>query len=316
MEPTTILFAPLSAWGHINSCLQIAKVLQSRHNCKIIFITNETWAGKLVQYNFRHETYATSTAENNSQPIPSQNWTDLVKQSGQEVMGQSSLQKITTFGYNAYKHMVDEVIQSDSQIKQILETLSTIKLIVIDNYILSPSLVKYCVDKCIPWVRLRSASPMEINQTNLPPQNSGYSIKNPDLQAWDEFTQKQTETFSPLVAKFSTFFKEIYPPQELPLNDFIMDSPHLNLYMYPQSIDYTGIRPMPAKWERINAVVQDDDHEDEGYKFPEGWLSKSKNWKVICLSLGTFGSADLELMTNLIKMLAEYPAYFIVCTGT
>lgn len=306
----TILFAPLSAWGHINSCVQIARV-QRKYNSKIIFITNDTWNGKLDKHCFRHEIY---TTRENSQLVPSQNWTDLVKQSGREVMGQSSFQKIDTFGYKAYEHIMNEVIESDAKISRIIRQVETIDLIVIDNYILTPSLIQYCVEKGIPWVRLRSASPVEVNPLNLPPQNSGYPIKIVDLPLWNQFAEEQAKVFSPLLEKFTSFFKERCPSLELKSKDFIMDSPHLNLYMYPKCIDYTDIRPMPEKWERINAVVQlDGDTPDAEYKYPEEW--NTCHWKVILLALGTFGSADLELMTQLITLLEEYPAYFVVGTG-
>ena len=93
------------------------------------------------------------------------------------------------------------------------------------------------------------------------------------------------------------------------------DSPYLNIYGYPEELDYTDVRPLPPKWIRIDAFIREGEGE---LKIPENFLKNQNNnesQKLIYLSLGSMGSGDVELMKRLVAILAKSPHKFIVSKG-
>jgi len=104
-----------------------------------------------------------------------------------------------------------------------------------------------------------------------------------------------------------------YP--QITANRCIPDSPFLNLYGFPEELDYTDIRPLPDKWFRIDAFIREGEEE---FKLPEK-LAKNQNindsGKLIYLSLGSMGSVDVNLMKRLIAILSKSSHKFIVSKG-
>jgi UDP:flavonoid glycosyltransferase YjiC (YdhE family) len=92
----------------------------------------------------------------------------------------------------------------------------------------------------------------------------------------------------------------------LPEREFIHESPYLNLYLYPAEVDYARSRPLGPQWHRLESCVRDlGDH----FEPPPG------DGALVYVSLGSLGSADVELMNRLIAMLAETPYRCIVSKG-
>jgi MGT family glycosyltransferase len=71
-------------------------------------------------------------------------------------------------------------------------------------------------------------------------------------------------------------------------------SPWLNIYVYPRELDYVRAAQMPGRWLSLESCVRD---EQEAWAPPEG------DGPLIYLSLGSLGSADVELMQGLIDSL-------------
>ena len=90
-------------------------------------------------------------------------------------------------------------------------------------------------------------------------------------------------------------------------------SPYLNIYGYPEELDYTDLRPIPDKWARADCFERKGEQE---FKVPE----KVKNWienkeKIIYMSLGSMGSINVELMQRLVQILSKSVHKFIVSKG-
>ena len=93
----------------------------------------------------------------------------------------------------------------------------------------------------------------------------------------------------------------------------IPDSPYLNLYGYPEELDYTDIRPLPDKWFRIDAFMRKGEQE---FEFPDKLKGRDeKTQKLIYLSLGSMGSINVSLMKRLIDILSKSPHKYIVSKG-
>ena len=89
----------------------------------------------------------------------------------------------------------------------------------------------------------------------------------------------------------------------------IPDFPYLNLYGYPEELDYTDMRPMPEKWFRMEAFIRKGEEE---FKLPKRLRgSNGKRSQLVYLSLGSMGSIDVELMKRLVEILSKFEHKFI-----
>ncbi len=136
----------------------------------------------------------------------------------------------------------------------------------------------------------------------------GYPI-NGDRDQWKEFKKISDNHFLKPSIHYNKWLAENGYP-EIPNKKCIPESPFLNLYGYPEELDYTDVRPLPDKWFRIDAFMRKGEEE---FKFPEKF-SKNKD-KLIYLSLGSMGSVDVDLMKKLVSILAKSPHKFIVSKG-
>ena len=84
----------------------------------------------------------------------------------------------------------------------------------------------------------------------------------------------------------------------------------LNLYVYPEVLDYIKSRPLGDSWHRIESSVRET---EEDIELPEGFTSGEK--PLIYFSLGSLGSADVPLMKRVLSVLAQQDANIIVSMG-
>jgi MGT family glycosyltransferase len=98
------------------------------------------------------------------------------------------------------------------------------------------------------------------------------------------------------------------PP--LPDLEFIHSSDVLNLYVYPEEIDYTARRPLGPTWHRLDSSVRETEQEVE---LPQA--VREGDGALVYFSLGSLGSADVELMRRVIDCLAETPHRYVVSKG-
>jgi MGT family glycosyltransferase len=96
----------------------------------------------------------------------------------------------------------------------------------------------------------------------------------------------------------------------LPELEFIHESPWLNLYLYPSEVDYPRERALGERWHNLETSVRDT---DESWQPPLGF--EDGDGKLLYLSLGSLGSADVELMQGLIDTLAQTDYRVIVSLG-
>ncbi len=86
----------------------------------------------------------------------------------------------------------------------------------------------------------------------------------------------------------------------------------LNLYVYPEEIDYIDRRPLDATWQRLDSSVRQT---ETAFDAARRAASAGRTGRpLIYLSLGSLGSADVELMERLVAELAETPHRYIVST--
>jgi MGT family glycosyltransferase len=133
---------------------------------------------------------------------------------------------------------------------------------------------------------------------------SGYSTG--DRSGWEEFRDEYRRVHGDLHADFDEFARERGCPP-LPDLEFIHRSPHLNLFLYPEEADYERSRPLGPMWERLDSCVRKEGAGE--FDVPKG------DGPLVYLSLGSLGSADVELMQRLVDLLAAGGYRAIVSKG-
>ena len=92
---------------------------------------------------------------------------------------------------------------------------------------------------------------------------------------------------------------------------FIHESPFLNLYLYPAEADYRAGRPARARpgiaWSPRPAPPT------TRWQVPPELAARAG--ALIYLSLGSLGSADVDLMRRLVEVLGATPHRFVVSKG-
>jgi MGT family glycosyltransferase len=96
----------------------------------------------------------------------------------------------------------------------------------------------------------------------------------------------------------------------LPELEFIHTSPWLNLMLYPDEVDYARAEPLGDGWHNLQSSVRATDEPWE----PPAALA-AREGPLVYLSLGSLGSADVELMQGLVDILADAPYRVIVSKG-
>jgi MGT family glycosyltransferase len=100
------------------------------------------------------------------------------------------------------------------------------------------------------------------------------------------------------------------PP--LPELDFMHESDHANLYVFPEELDYLDARPLGPTWHRIDSSVRTTDGD---FEIPESLRERPEGSALVYLSLGSLGSADVDLMKRLVEVLGATPHRYIVSKG-
>jgi MGT family glycosyltransferase len=153
-------------------------------------------------------------------------------------------------------------------------------------------------------VRIDSCNPLEIKDPALPPTFSGYAVD--DQSAYADFRAEYAAQVGEMQREFSAFFVEHGAPP-LPGLEFIDESPWLNLYLFPSELDYARSRPLAKTWHNLETSVRATD---------PAWEPPDHHGKaLVYLSLGSLGSADVDLMRRLVDVLSRTPHQYIVSKG-
>ena len=110
-------------------------------------------------------------------------------------------------------------------------------------------------------------------------------------------------------ASFSEFCVERGAPP-LPDGEMIHSSERLNLYLYPEAIDYPRSRPLDRTWHNLGSCVRAT---DESWEPPAEVAEREGS--LIYVSLGSLGSGDVPLMERLVEALGKTPHRYVVSKG-
>jgi MGT family glycosyltransferase len=236
-----------------------------------------------------------------TEEAPGQFWKDFIRDTA-PVFRKPTLDQLGEFIAPTFEALIEGAKYVDERLLEIVDELRP-DLVVEDNVVTFPALIS-CGR---PWARIASCNPAEIKDGSVPPPFSG--LPSEDRAGWAEFWGAYDQALDGIHADFSEFCRERGAPP-LPPRDFIHESPWLNMYLYPDEVDYRRARPLGPTWHNLQASVRETDPD---WQLPPQIAAGEE--PLLYLSMGSLGSADVELMRKLIAELAEAPYRVIVSKG-
>jgi MGT family glycosyltransferase len=294
----TFLFMPESAFGPTNNCIGIARVLTARGH-RVVFAAEASWRGKLEALGFEEDLVDLAPPAEGEQD-PGKFWKDFIQQTAPEFR-KLTIEQLDTWVKPVWQELINGARYCEPALRAIIAR-NRPDVIIEDNVVAFPALVTAGV----PYVRIVSCNPLEMKGSGVAPTFSGYPAD--DSSGWDAFRAEYDRTHRELWQKFDAWVREQGAPA-LPDLEFIHTG-DVNLYVYPQEADYLDRRPLDASWHRIDSSVRETDGE---LTIPQEFLDRPG--PLIYFSLGSLGSADVELMRRVLLVLAMTPYRFIVSKG-
>jgi MGT family glycosyltransferase len=295
----TIVFFPEGAFVPTNNCVGIGDVLRHRGH-RIVFIVEESFAGTLEAQGFE-ERLMRLTPPPEVEEAPGQFWKDFIRETA-PVFRKPTIEQLREFIAPTFQALIDGAKFVDDRLLEIIDEVEP-DLVVEDNVVTFPALFA----SRRPWARITSCNPTEIKDRRVPPPFSG--LPSDDDTEWDEYWSTYREVHAEMHHDFDEFCQAHGAPP-LPAHDFIHESPWLNLYLYPDQVDYPRATPLAPPWHNLQASVRATDSE---WELPAPLAGGGG--PLVYLSLGSLGSADVELMRGLIATLADTPYRVIVSKG-
>ncbi|KAH9418376.1 UDP-glucuronosyltransferase 2A1, partial [Dermatophagoides pteronyssinus] len=300
----TVLFVTLDGYGHLNSCIGVAEKLVERGH-RVIFAMEKAWAGKAKRYAGIEEIIF---VDPNRDPTlgANEHWIKFMDDM-KSTFGLSPMEAVKKMDPKLQQLFIDTMLNVDDEIKKVLDQAKP-DVIVVDSYTTIPAVYK----SGIPWVWLTSAHPLScLPSDDLPPNGTDFPT-NGDRKQWEEYMEVFLEKIMDLVVHFNKRMTEEFG-LEPSMHGIHHESPYLNIYAYPKEMDYLDIRPLPQKWQSFDHFIRFTE-KDESFKIPQEFLQKPLG-KLIYVSMGSMGCADVKLMNRLITILAKSPNRFIFSLG-
>jgi len=302
-RPLTILFMPESAYGPTNQCIGLGDILRRRGH-RVVFAAEASWSGKLAALGFEEDLVDLAPPpDDDTEQDAGQFWKDFIRETAPEFR-KPTIEQLATFIKPTWQALIDGAIYCEPQLKAIIKRVRP-DVIVEDNVVGFPALLTAGV----PYIRVMSCNPLEVKGANVAPTFSGYAADEPER--YDAFRTEYDRTHREMWESFNEWVVAQGAP---PLADleFIHTSDVANLYVFPQEADYTDARPLDETWHRMDSSVRET---DEQYVLPSAVAERPEDTALIYVSLGSLGSADVDLMRRLVDVLSRTPHRYIVSKG-
>ncbi len=296
---STVVFFPEGAYGPTNNCVGIGQVLQRRGH-RVVFVVEESFRGSLEAQGFEERLMRLGPAPE-VEEAPGQFWKDFIRETA-PVFRKPTIDQLAEFVEPTFRALCDGARYVDDRLREIFGELEP-DAIVEDNVVAFPAVQH----SGRPWARIVSCNPLEVKDPGIPPVFSGYPSAS--RAGWDAFRAEYDRSLSGVHAEFSAFCEE-RGAGPLPPGDLIHESAYLNLYVYPAELDYARTVPLAPTWHRLETCVRET---GDAFELPD--VLAGRDGPLVYLSLGSLGSADVELMRRLVDVLAGTPYRFVVSKG-
>jgi MGT family glycosyltransferase len=296
---STIVFFPEGAFGPTNNCVGIGEALRRRGH-RIIFVVEESFAGTLEQKGFEERLMRLAPPPEQPEE-PGQFWKDFIRETA-PVFRKPTFEQLSEFIAPTWQALLDGARYVDDRLAEIFEELQP-DAIVEDNVCAFPAIPA----SGRPWVRIVSCNPLELKDPELPPPYGGLPLES--REEWERYRSEYSRAIGEMQRSFSEFCRERGAPP-LPDGEMIHASEWLNLYLYPDELDYPRSQPLASSWHRLESSVRDT---DEPWSVPDPLVDGEG--ALIYVSLGSLGSGDVPLMERLVEALGRTPHRYVVSKG-
>ena len=295
----TIVFFPEGAFGPTNNCVGIGAVLRERGH-RVVFVVEESFAGTLEARGFEEARMRLSPPPEVPE-VPGQFWKDFIRDTAPEFR-RPTIEQLESFLRPTWQALIDGSEYVDDRLAEIFDELHP-DAIVQDNVVAFGAVAT----SGRPWARIVSCNPLELKDRAIPPVFSGLPAAG--RAGWADFWGEYDRVLGPQVAEFDAWLRDRGAPGLRGSRDYMWASPYLNLFLYPEEADYARADPFPRTCHRLGSAVRSvletyREHERLG-----------GSGALVYLSLGSLGSADVELMRRLVAVLARTPHRYIVSKG-
>jgi MGT family glycosyltransferase len=298
MDEATVVFFPEGAYGPTNNCVGIGQVLRERGH-RVVFVIEESFAGSLEAQGFEERLMRLGPPPEVEEE-PGQFWKDYIRETA-PTFRKPTIEQLAEFIEPTWRALCDGARYVDDRLREIFDELEP-DVIVEDNVVCFPAIHH----SGRPWARIVSCNPLELKDDAIPPVFSGYPAD--DRDGWAEFREEYRRATAALHGEFSAFCAE-RGAGELPGGEFIHESEWLNMHVYPGALDYERSRPLGPTWHRLETCVRRLDGVANLPAIAGG------DGALVYLSLGSLGSADVDLMKRLVDVLSRTPHRYVVSKG-
>jgi MGT family glycosyltransferase len=292
---------PESAYGPTNQCIGVGDLLRRRGH-RVVFAAEESWKGKLEALGFEEDLVRLAPADDVDDQDPGKFWKDFIRETAPEFR-KPTIEQLGSFIRPTFQALIDGAQYCEGQLRDIVDRVRP-DVVVEDNVVCFPALVSGSA----PFVRIVSCNPLEVKGPGVPPTFSG--LPSADDSEWAGFRDEYERTHRDTWESFNAWVIDSGAPP-LPDLEFIHESEHANLYVFPAEADYTDARPLDGGWHRMDSSVRET---DEPYELPP-LAARRDDAALVYLSLGSLGSADVDLMKRLVDVLSRTPHRYIVSKG-
>lgn len=296
---STIVFFPEGAFGPTNNCVGIGDVLRCDGH-RVVFILEESFAGTLAEKGFEERLMRLAPAPDQEEE-PGQFWKDFIRETA-PVFRKGTFEQLSEFIVPTWEALLDGARYVDDRLREILDELRP-DVIAEDNVCAFPAIPA----SGTPWVRIASCNPLELKDPDLPPPFCG--LPADDRSEWSAYRDEYRRATAELWEGFDAYCRTRGAPA-LPDGELIHESPWLNLYLYPDEIDYRRSRPLADTWHNLGSSVRTT---DPPWSVPAR-LADGEG-ALIYLSLGSLGSGDVPLMGRLVEVLGATRHRYVVSKG-
>ncbi|HSO93532.1 MAG TPA: glycosyl transferase, partial [Candidatus Dormibacteraeota bacterium] len=247
-DAPTVVFFPEGAYGPTNNCIGIGNVLRER-GVRVVFVIEESFKGTLATKGFEEQLMRLKPPPEVPEQ-PGQFWKDFIRDTAPEFR-RSTLEQIETLIKPIWSELISGSIYVNDRLREIFASVRP-DVIVQDNVVAFGAVLTAGV----PWVRIVSCNPLEISDGSLPPPLSG--LTTDDAREWGTFREAYAGSLAQMHTDFNSFLIGAGCPP-LPEHEFMYQSPYLNLYNYPNELDYPRLRRLGSNWVQLQSCVRTTD---------------------------------------------------------
>jgi MGT family glycosyltransferase len=319
---TVAFFPEPGAWGPTNDCAAIGSLLLGRGH-RVVFVVDESFAGLLEPRGFEEHLFRTAppdeaaatavgTAEQAAPGAaaaggaPGQDaatedpWSEFIRVTAPEFR-KPTIEQIATVTRPIWETLVAAEQYAHERLTAIWDEVRP-DVVATDNVTGYPAVE---LGGC-PWARIVSCNPLEMRDPDLPPPLSGLPVA--DRSQWHAFRVEYDRVHADLLREHNEFRASV-GVEPCPPGEFARDSAWLDLYEFPEAVDYARRRPLAPTWHRMDSSVRATEAPFDVAEHVPG------DGKVIYLSLGSLGCMDVDLMQRLIDALGTTRHHVIVSMG-